>query len=219
MMRGDYVPTDERLLTREQIEALTDLESLLALQDDVTAAAKQIEVDLEYRSDDAADESWEHRARKALTAHYVCNGHLTRRVAFLRRGGKPVKQGGDDAKARKKEAEAARLAAAAENKRAKAAHEREITVRMCLAYASRQSLLLHFQNAAKAHLDRATYARLMDVARADLEAMTVAELPAQGMSAFGRDPQGHEAKPASPVGSEADDAPTPSSTPLQGTTP
>jgi hypothetical protein len=205
------------LLTREQIDALDDVESLVALQDLVTAAAKAIEVDLEYRSDDAADEFWEHRARRALTAHYVCNGHLTRRIGYLRRGGKPVKQGGNEAKARKKEAEAARLLAAAENKRAKIVEEREKTFRQMVAYADRQNLLAAFHRAARQQLDPGAFGRLLQAARADLETQMLAERDrAQGMAA----PSGGETGTGSTVGNSpvgVADAPNPKGSPHAST--
>lgn len=173
----DRTPAHERLLTREQIDAIDDIESLVALQEDVTAAAKQIEVDLEFRSDDGADAYWEQRARRALSAHYVCNGHLTRRIKFLRRGGKPVKQGGDDAKARRREATAQLVAAQTEQKRVKIAVEREKTHRALLDFAARQSLLLHFHKAAQEELDGPIMARLMAKANASLQAALAAEAP------------------------------------------
>lgn len=172
--------TAERLLTREQIEAISDLDSLVEFQDIVTAAAKAIEVDLEYRSDDNADDFWEHRARRALTAHYVCNGHLTRRIAYLRRGGKVPKQAGPDAKAARREAAAKLLTAQAESKRAKADSDREKTTRAMIAYADRQNLLAAFHRAAKAALDQPTFQRLNAAARAELELGMMAELTAQG---------------------------------------
>ena len=169
--------TFERLLTREQIEALDDLNSLVALQDDVTQAAKAIEVDLEFRSDDAADESWEHRARRALTAHYVCNGHLTRRIAYLRRGGKVPKQHDPETKVRKKEAQVQLIAAQAEHKRLKANEEREKTVRQLVVFAARQSLLAHFHRIAGEQLSVTMMQRLMTKAQASLQASLMAELP------------------------------------------
>lgn len=206
-MREDHSRTEERLLTREQIDDLTDLESLEALLDDVTAAAKAIAVDLEFRSDDAADDHWEHRARKSLTAHYVCQGHLTRRIKFLRRGGKPVKQSDDGSKARRREAEAQRLLAQAENKRLRAAEDREKTVRTMVAYAARQSLLAHFHRAASKHLDQATMAQLMGEAHRGHLAMMAADLPASvGRNPQGHDPQGHGAEHEHAVPAEQGDA-------------
>lgn len=177
--------TAERLLNREQINALVDIEWLEAELDKVTADAKSIEVDLEFRSDEFATDEWEHRARKALAAHHICQGHLTRRIALLRKGGVkgPTPAEVHDAKARKREAEAARLAAAAENKRARAAAEREKTVRQLVAYASRQSLLAHFHAAARDALERDTFAELMAQAHARLEATLMKDLPAQGIEA------------------------------------
>jgi hypothetical protein len=195
----DRGKTAERLLTREQINEITDLEWLEGELDHVTSDAKSIEVDLEFRSDDFATEEWEHRARRALTAHHICAGHLTRRIAFLKRGERKGPTPPDhDAKARKKEAEAARLVAAAENKRAKAQQEREVTIRAMVAFADRQSLLSHFRRVAREQLDAETFARLSAMARASLDAALLAQLPAiADQSPEGRDPQGLDAKHAS----------------------
>ena len=176
MSEEERISSADRLLSREQVEALDNLDDLLAIQDEVTKAAKAIEVDLEYRTDDAADEYWEHRARKALTAHYVCNGHLTRRIAFLRRGGKAVKQGDSAAKARKKEAHAQLLIAQAEARRQKALQERETTVRQLMTYASRQSFLACFHRAAAEYLDNGTMGRLTKQAKDALEASLLSDL-------------------------------------------
>jgi hypothetical protein len=174
--------TVDRLLTREQIAELTVVEDLEAIQDEVLDAIKQIEVDLEFRADDRADDDWEHRARRALAAHHVCNTRIGQRIHQLRRGGKSAPTPPDhNAKARKKEAEAARLFAAAENKRAKEVQEREKTIRAMVAYADRQSFLAHFHRLARKAMGPEAFHALAAEARASLESAMVAELPAQGI--------------------------------------
>jgi hypothetical protein len=200
-MGSVHTPTEERLLTREQIAALTVIADIEAIQDEVLDTIKQIEVDLEFRADDRADEDWEHRARRALAAHHVCSTRLGQRIRQLQRADKKAPTPPNhDAKARKKEAEAARLLAAAENKRMKAAEEREKTIRQLVSYASRQSLLLHFHAAAREHLPIETYARLMAIARAENEASLMGDLSAQGIEA--RSDETPQA--AQPAGQEPD---------------
>lgn len=182
----DRPTTAERMLSREQISEIDDVEWLENELDRVVAAATQIEVDLEFRSDDFATEEWEHRARKALTAHHICQGHLNRRLQALRNATKvkgPSPADHQNAKARKREAEAARLLAAAENKRLKAAHERETTVRQMIAFADRQTFLATFYRVARRHLEKEVFGAWVAEARAELEETLVASLPAQRIEA------------------------------------
>jgi len=73
---------EERTLpTREQIDAMTDVDALEALREDIDRALKKIEADLEYRSDGNLD--WERRACSALAYHRMAMGQLTRRIGRL----------------------------------------------------------------------------------------------------------------------------------------
>lgn len=170
-----YVPTHERLLSREQIEAIDDLESLVALQDDVTERAKVIEVDLEFRTDDRADEEWEQRARRALAAHYACNGHLARRIKFLR-GHKPAKDASNEGKARRREAAAQLLAAQTAAKRAKAEQQREVTARTLAAHAARQSVLAFFHAVVVEEMGAKWAGARMGVAKRRLEEAMLSDI-------------------------------------------
>ncbi len=178
-METDLRPaTIDRLLTREQIFAITEISDLSAFKDAVMDGIKQIEVDLEFRNDDGADKGWEHRARRALAAHHVCNTRLGQRIKQLQRDGKPVEQ--PETKARKKEAHAQLLLAQAESRRVKTLADHEKTTRMLVDFASRQSLLMHFHTVAASMLDRATMAEIMAAARLRLEASLAAVHEAPG---------------------------------------
>lgn len=77
----------EPLPDRRAISAMSDLGSVLVLEDSVMAAATQIETDLEFRD---GDDEWERRARGALTAHNICLKNIRKRIHALRgKGGGP----------------------------------------------------------------------------------------------------------------------------------
>lgn len=168
----------EILPTREQIEAITDLDALNDLLDEVIRSAEHIKADLEFRSDDGATDDWERRARGALAAHNIVRGILNKQIHFVRKGGKQSPPQADpNAKARKHEAVAARMKAEGEARKAKAILEREKAVAKMMEFSARQSLLLHFHRVAERHLDADLMRDLMAEARDSLEASLARELP------------------------------------------
>lgn len=114
----DDLPRRERepLPSKEQVEAVTDIPSLEAMQESIDKRIKHIEVDLEF---EVGDEDWDERARGALAAHRICLGHVTRHLARMRKHAKPDKGTPEhiSAKAQKREAEAAKQRAMAEASR------------------------------------------------------------------------------------------------------
>jgi len=155
----------DRLPTREMIDAIDDVESVQFILDEVDAAAKRIEVDLEFRSD--ADIEWERRARGALAAHHICIGHLGRRLRALTP--KREKPQGDaaakiEAKARKHEAHAERLVQEAKAREQRLERDRLAAAREALQFARKTSYLAAFHGAAQRLLDPATLSRIASAA-------------------------------------------------------
>lgn len=155
----------ERLLTREMIDAIDDLESLQFLLDDADERAKHIEVDLEFRSD--ADLDWERRARGALAAHHICIGHLGRRIRAL----SPKRERPEGSAAAKIEAKARKHAAVAERavqenetRRVKAERERVAALKNATDFARKSSFLLAFHQAAAEQLEGGMMGRLSSIA-------------------------------------------------------
>lgn len=70
-----------KLPTREQIQALTDIDSLYALKDEIDRASRKIETDLEFIVDDP---EWASRARGALSIHRFTSGLISHRLKILK---------------------------------------------------------------------------------------------------------------------------------------
>jgi hypothetical protein len=79
------------LPTAAQVEAITDLNALIALRDEVDLVVTRIETTLQNTQDDV--DGWRHRAIGALTAHRHASKLLWARIKTLRRqsGPKPIK--------------------------------------------------------------------------------------------------------------------------------
>lgn len=145
-MLEQRLQTHERLPNREQVWALTELSDVEGLRDDVGAAIKKIEVDLEWGD---GDDAWASRARGALAAHHTCMSHLNRRVDFLRHGDRGAAraeqdQVGLERQRLKTEQAHANAEAAREQKETKLAVEREKTKRIAMDAAAKQSWLARF---------------------------------------------------------------------------
>jgi hypothetical protein len=102
---SDELQTNEQnrdriqLPQREEIRTCEDRAWLEKWSDFVHAHIAQMETDLEFRSDERADEGWEHRCRRALTAYKIVRGQLTQRIAQLGRGGVHTQRQRDDDRA------------------------------------------------------------------------------------------------------------------------
>lgn len=158
----------ELLPTREQIDAIDDLEALYDLRDECERKAALIEVDLDHRP---GDEEWAHRARGALAAHNICFGQLGRRIYRLEKAARPPRATGKSpetiqAKANKAEAVAQRLAAEAEAKRARAEADRLALKQGILAAVDRGNYLAFFHVAASRMLDDGMLERIEHAAQA-----------------------------------------------------
>lgn len=84
----------EPLPTEAQINAITDVPALRALQNDIEIRATKIETDLEFST---LGDDWERRARSALAMHRLANKRIARRAKALgadRRGSGPRAHGG-----------------------------------------------------------------------------------------------------------------------------
>lgn len=160
----------DRLPTVEQINEITSVEDLSAIKEEVMAAIKEIEVDLEFRTDDAADGVWEHRARKALAAHQICNTRLGNRIRLLTRGRGPDPQEAMAQSIRKKEAATAKAAAQMELQKGQAVMSKEKTRRAFIEFAERQNFLACFYRPAVETLDREVVNGLVEAARAGFDA-------------------------------------------------
>ncbi len=152
--------SEAELPTREQIDAITDLDALTALRDDVFEDAKQIEAQLEYAD---GDRDWERRAIAALGYHRATIGNLDKAIHRLKTGAKkgPTPVEVQDAKARKAEAHAERLKAEAQAKAERAAAQREarrLETARALEAAKVSSAM---QTAMRELLDNDAYSRVM----------------------------------------------------------
>lgn len=85
--REERQQTRERttLPTKDEIRASEDRPWLERWSDFVHAHIAQMETDLQFRSDERADEAWEGRCRRALTAYKIVRGQLVQRIAQLGR--------------------------------------------------------------------------------------------------------------------------------------
>lgn len=72
---------DDRLPTRDQIKAISDIGALERLREAVDLDISRIETDLEFRTD---DEEWAKRARGALARHRVTMRTLNWRIGVLK---------------------------------------------------------------------------------------------------------------------------------------
>ena len=72
----------ERLPTKAQINAISDIEALEALKDDVDRRMVRIETDLDFRD---ATEEWEGRAISALSVHRYTAKAIGRRIQDLKK--------------------------------------------------------------------------------------------------------------------------------------
>lgn len=72
------------LPTKEQINAITDIDALRLLETDINATCYKIEVDLTTIVD--ADEEWHSRARSALAYHRITLGNIRGRLRRLSKG-------------------------------------------------------------------------------------------------------------------------------------
>lgn len=171
----------ELLPTKEQIAAIDDLEAVEFLRDEVIEHIRQIEVDLEFRTDENADEEWERRARGALTAHRICLGNLNHRLNWIR-GGVKSKKNDQDAermavkaadKAARRELQLVTETQSTERRRialeaAKATSERDKAIAIerrkekSAERLIRLSWLSHFHNLARDMLAPGEYASLCE---------------------------------------------------------
>lgn len=71
---------NERLPSKGQINAITDIGALLTIRDAVEESTVHIEADLEFRT----DEPWASRARAALAIHRLTERRLRRRLTALK---------------------------------------------------------------------------------------------------------------------------------------
>lgn len=159
------------LPTREQIDAISDLESLLAIREEVEFATAKIEVDLEFRP---GDEDWAHRARGALAVHNMCFGQLSRRIYRLQQATKGPRSTSPttehiNAKAAKKEAVALRQMAETEARRAKVQADRLAFQERTLAVLERTSWLAFFHKHANRLLDAPTFEKVANAAQRDFK--------------------------------------------------
>lgn len=147
----------QQLPTREQIEAVTDVEGLKQLRDDVFAAKVSIETQLEVWE---GDDGWAHRAAGALTAHRITLANIDKHIHRLTRRAPPV-QADPTVKIRKAEAQAARLQAEANAKDGKIALQREKTRTELARALEATKLSVALQQAMREVLDNDTYSRVM----------------------------------------------------------
>jgi hypothetical protein len=147
------------LPTREQIEAITDIEGLRQVRDDVFARKSSIETQLEFAD---GDEDWERRAMGALTAHRICIGHLDKRIHRLVKGpGTATPKPDPEKKARKHQAHAARLLAEAEAKDSRVMLQREKTRTEIARALEATKVSAAMQQAMREVLDNDAYSRVM----------------------------------------------------------
>lgn len=169
MSELEKLTTKDRLPTREMIAEMHDISSMDALRDDVIAATKKIEVDLEFAVE--RDEDWAHRARGALAAHKVVIGLLTKRLKYLR--GDTISQQEEqrlaaERKIAKAQAASDRLKAEAEVRDLKIEKERLKTKRMVVDHAKRQCWLSRFYIKAANNLSEEDFRRLCDLTEESL---------------------------------------------------
>ncbi|WP_269715807.1 hypothetical protein [Caulobacter sp. NIBR2454] len=108
---------DDRRVTpsKEEILAMTDVAAVEQLVDELSSAARKIEVDLEFCTEGSDD--WEGRARGALAHHRVAIDRLLRRKRDLTGMRGPSKEEAKAEKAARKAASAAEAEAGIERRR------------------------------------------------------------------------------------------------------
>lgn len=148
--RNDAERERELLPSREQIEAIRDLEALKRLQDDLNQSKHQVEVDLEFWS--GGDDEWERRARGYLTAVRIAIGNVSRQIHRVVVS--PQERQRQDEEASKDRKAARRLAHEAEARNALERKKREQEALVLRESASRRKLIErvdffhHFHRAA-----------------------------------------------------------------------
>lgn len=147
----------QQLPTREQIEALTDVEALKRLRDDVFAAKVSIETQLEVWE---GDDDWARRAAGALTAHKITLANIDKQMHRLTRKPAPVIPD-PNVKIKKAQAVAAMLEAEATAKDARLALQREKTRTQIAKALEATKLSAALQQAMRETLDNDTYSRVM----------------------------------------------------------
>lgn len=181
MTRVDHAdrPRPERkpLPSKEQIDTISDIPALEAMETEVERRAKKIEVDLEFEVGDA---EWDGRARGALAAHRICLGDVRKRLHWLRVREKPetvtapevirAKAEKARASAEKHKALAAATDAARANKQAKVQQGR-------LDLIERTTFQGFFMRSAAQLLDQETYDRIFAHAQARHRRTIEAQLP------------------------------------------
>lgn len=151
-----------QLPTREQVEAISDVPALIAMQDDMERVAEKITVDLEM---EVGDLDWDARARSALTAYRIAIKHVARRIKQLTQSPREPDVASQVTKVEKIKASAERQReianasrAAAELRTARALEERNKRLEQ-LAFQA------HFVRAAHKLLAPEVVAQLMDEAQ------------------------------------------------------
>lgn len=166
MIANAEIWEERQFPTAEQVAAIDDVQSLQAIQAEIDARARKIEVDLEYGD---GDDDWAARARGALGYARSSLGHIERRIKKLTRS----EQSAEDrdyylekkgAKAAVHEAREAAMRAEAEKKKASLALAREETRRMRVTMLDTAMLQGHFVAVAARELDADTFARIMNAA-------------------------------------------------------
>lgn len=157
----NQLPSAERLPNQQQLRTVTDVNALEDLRDCVDHAISTMEVDLEFRTDEGADNHWEHRARRALAAHKLCRNLIDQRLRSIKKSASASKAGDVLTKA----------AIDAENKRSK-------SIRQMIEFANRQSFLVHFHNVVRDELDADKFKELVARAKDAHKEAAHQEIPA-----------------------------------------
>jgi hypothetical protein len=181
------------LPTKEQIEAISNVAALQALESDIDATLTKIETDLEFAP---GDDEWHARARGAYTAHSIALKRIRRHMAFLRHQASP-KQVAEQNKFAKKERkldnkEIAALHLERSNEASRLKLARTESNRLDLAHSRLAktvgdvSLGVSFMLVCRQHLDSATFDKILSLAGETVAASVVRVLePVAHLAAAG----------------------------------
>lgn len=172
--------------TKDQIDAIADVQVLRDMDDAAAETITKIETDLEFGD---GDDSWAARARGALSAYKVARSRIGKRIHRLTGGPaqnlqaqadlNAAKAARQDAHARLMEQQAQARQDRQENARIAAerhkVEQREKTERHRLSTLERLSWTGAFYQAAKDTLDADTVQRLIEAATAAQDEVLVAE--------------------------------------------
>lgn len=161
------------LPTKDEIATIVSREQLGAMLTEVELQRSRIEVDLEFRTDEAADGDWEHRARGALTAHRIAEVNLRKRIHRLVTGldkAPDVTATKELTKATNRQAHEVAAQAAAQRKLLAAEEAKVQAVRGARKLIERTSFLHHFHQVAHVLLSADDCSRIADAAYARCQA-------------------------------------------------